>query len=91
MSLRQVLIAPPERLYSSQPSSGTELQSPILKAVGLPGPDSILNLANAYSPAFKNPAFYVFTLGSVLQPAVYSRVHTVFWRDAAQTGTGLSR
>lgn len=51
---------------------------------------SMQNLAEVHAPAFKNLAFYVFTLGLVLQPAVYSRVHTIFWRDKLQTGASLS-
>jgi len=51
---------------------------------------SMQNLAEAHASAFKNLAFYVFVLGLVLQPAVYSRVHTIFWRDKLQTGAGLS-
>ena len=47
------------------------------------------NLAGSHVPVFNNLAFYVFTLGLALQPAIYSCVHSIFW-PSRRAGASLS-
>ena len=47
------------------------------------------NLAKSHVPMFNYLAFYVFTLGLALQPTIYSRVHTIFWRDKYDQLSGI--